>query len=180
MTPITSFTDALRVAIENGGYEGADQMIREALLRRVISVDCTHGRVYAHRFANRELGTLNKKGYRVATLHLDGQRRQIKIHRAIWIARHGLIPKGKVIDHINRLKSENRLSNLRLASPALNSRNRRSYKGSRNPAAKLTFRRAQGIRRKHQQGGTYQEIAINLGVSKSLVAQIVRNELWAA
>lgn len=51
--------------------------------------------------------------------------RQCKVHRLIWEAVHGTIPKGFEIDHINGVKSDNRISNLRLVTHAQNMQNRK-------------------------------------------------------
>lgn len=45
-----------------------------------------------------------------------GKRRGFSVHRAVWEAFVGEIPKDKTIDHCNRDPSDNHLSNLRLAS----------------------------------------------------------------
>jgi hypothetical protein len=53
----------------------------------------------------------------------DGVRRSWMIHRAILNA-----PKGTQVDHINGNKLDNRRENLRLATPAENTRNRKPPK----------------------------------------------------
>lgn len=45
------------------------------------------------------------------------------VHRVIWEMLNGPIPKGHVIDHINGDPFDNRVENLRLASPSQNARN---------------------------------------------------------
>ena len=45
------------------------------------------------------------------------------IHRLVWEMHYGKIPKGMVIDHINRNKTDNRIENLRLATKSQNARN---------------------------------------------------------
>lgn len=44
-------------------------------------------------------------------------------HRLIWIYHHGAIPAGLEIDHINRRRTDNKISNLRAVSRSLNRRN---------------------------------------------------------
>ena len=45
------------------------------------------------------------------------------VHRVIYEMHFGAIPKGTSIDHINQVKDDNRLENLRLASKSLNEAN---------------------------------------------------------
>ena len=49
-------------------------------------------------------------------------------HHMVWMRAHGDIPEGKVIDHINENKADNRLENLQLLTHGQN--NRRSVKGN--------------------------------------------------
>ena len=44
-------------------------------------------------------------------------------HRIVWVLHNGDIPEGKIIDHINRNPSDNRIENLRLTDPAGNLEN---------------------------------------------------------
>lgn len=159
-------------------YHG-DHMAQDAIIRGFIRVDTTKGIAYATRFSNKQLGSINKGGYRVFTLHLDGKRRQIKLHRLIWIAKNGIPSEGMVIDHINRDRQDNRIENLRLADNKLNSSNRRSYIGSENPSAKITAYIANTIRKEYEILHSYQKTANKFIVSKSLVAQIIRREIWS-
>lgn len=48
-----------------------------------------------------------------------------KAHRLIWCMHYGSIDKGKQIDHINGLVSDNRLNNLRLVDHKENGRNQK-------------------------------------------------------
>jgi hypothetical protein len=49
------------------------------------------------------------------------------LHRLIWVYHHGVIPKGKLIDHTDRNPLNNCIENLRLATPAENQLNRRDF-----------------------------------------------------
>lgn len=44
-------------------------------------------------------------------------------HRIIWEMFNGAIPEGKEIDHINGVKSDNRIENLRLCDRHINCKN---------------------------------------------------------
>lgn len=69
------------------------------------------------RFAGEEAFTAISNGYRVG--RLDGVK--YYAHRLIFALAHGVWPEQ--VDHINHDRLDNRLLNLRAASPALNSRN---------------------------------------------------------
>lgn len=68
-------------------------------------------------------GCLNKtRGYRSITIN----RIAYMEHRIVWIIINGDIPSELQIDHINRIKNDNRIENLRLVNRSLNQMNRNS------------------------------------------------------
>lgn len=60
----------------------------------------------------------DKAGYRIISIKCQ----QYKAHRLAWLYVYGEFPAG-ILDHINRVKSDNRISNLREASKAENAVN---------------------------------------------------------
>lgn len=142
-----------------------------------VFVDPFDGSAYTIRCGQypRKLGTENAAGYLVCTLHFKGQRKQVKLHRLIWLATWGAIPSGYMPDHINQIRNDNRAINLRLVTAKGNAENRRSYAGEANPAAVLTSELVETIRNTN---ASYSTKARIFGVSKSLIAQISRRELW--
>ena len=73
-----------------------------------------------------------KIGYRAGTIATTKYRRIVinqkfyAEHRLIWIYFNGDVPDGLQIDHINRIKYDNRIENLRLVTNAENALNRNS------------------------------------------------------
>jgi hypothetical protein len=72
----------------------------------------------------REAGSIAKDGYRVILLH----KKIYTAGRVAWVLTHGDIDETKQIDHINRVRDDNRLANLRLVTQAVNSMNRGEFK----------------------------------------------------
>jgi hypothetical protein len=63
-------------------------------------------------------GSPNNRGYLVTQIN----RERYLNHRLIWLHVHGFFPEHQ-IDHINRIRSDNRLENLREVSQSCNMRN---------------------------------------------------------
>lgn len=71
-------------------------------------------------------GFKNKAGYWYVKVY----QKRIALHRVIWIMHNGEIPPGMVVDHINRVRDDNRIENLRIASYKTNARNMSIKKGN--------------------------------------------------
>lgn len=75
------------------------------------------------RSTGRAVGTIEHAGYLVA--RVDGGTH--RVHRMLWAMAHGEWPTGE-IDHINGVRTDNRLANLRDVPKALNAQNLRGAK----------------------------------------------------
>ena len=69
-----------------------------------------------------EAGCIEKYGYRY--IKVDGA--QYFAHRLAWMYVHGVDPAELQIDHVNQVKDDNKMSNLRLATHQQNQRNNKS------------------------------------------------------
>ena len=71
-------------------------------------------------------GYNNSNGYRIITIN----KRSYKAHRLAWLYTYGEFPSGS-IDHIDRDKGNNAITNLRIATAAENGQNRNAAKGKK-------------------------------------------------
>lgn len=86
-------------------------------LRAEISYVPEDGSFVRNRTGRKSIGSVNSNGYRVISVLGHAY----NAHRLAWMLHHGEIPD--FIDHINQDKADNRLANLRLASPSQNKAN---------------------------------------------------------
>ena len=93
-----------------------------AYLRERYTYDPETG-VIRHKGRDRAVkGTDNNHGYRRTTIGSDKDRIWVLLHRAAWALYYGRWPTE--IDHLNGIKTDNRLCNLREVSRGENDQNR--------------------------------------------------------
>ena len=63
---------------------------------------------------NRQVGWTHPSGYKYITIWEEGKQRNMLFHRVAYALYHGIDPYPLEVDHINRVKSDNSITNLRL------------------------------------------------------------------
>lgn len=109
-------------------------------------------------------------------------RKSHKAHRVSWILHNGAIPDGLLVCH----KCDNGLcvnpKHLFLGTTQDNIADKvkkgRQYRGNRHHNAKLTFEKAQEIRKLFSEGRTRREMCLMYSVSPATIASVVFGELW--
>lgn len=101
----------------------ADSNLTAARARELYRYDAASGILYRRHATREKVGKAKSNGYLV--VGVDGKNYQA--HRVIWLIVHGKWPDGD-IDHLNRIKTDNRLENLRDVSHKVNARNRPAEK----------------------------------------------------
>lgn len=169
-----------------------DEMIACSLANGDILCDVEAGKVYGTRgpggmrLSNpRELGFKHPNGYIYVSISCTGVKKQARAHRIIYIAAHGGIPEGMVIDHINGVKDDNRIANLQALTPEDNSRKAKldgAYEGNSDPSRNkrmIPYEIRREIAYQNMvEGISYKDLAIRYGVSKSTVGNIVHEYGW--
>lgn len=84
-------------------------------------------------------GSADSQGY--VGIRIDGRRH--KAHRLAWLYVHGRWPES-FIDHINQVRKDNRISNLREATRSLNGHNRPKPKHNTSGFKGVSFHRKTG------------------------------------
>lgn len=87
------------------------ELITQAELKKLFFINPETGE--CRRRDGRKTGSLTQKGY----LRTNVLGREYRVHRLIWLWVHGEHPpENMTIDHINGVKTDNRIGNLRLAT----------------------------------------------------------------
>ncbi len=128
--------------------------------------------------ARRELSQrLNRTGYPVVRLTVDGRYKEHPVHLLVLLAFAGPRPEGKVTRHLNGVPTDNRLGNLRWGTPKENTADmfrHGRFRGGRSRAlkegeiAEVVARRSAGER--------LSVLAEAFGMSEASISRIARGK----
>jgi Drexlerviridae HNH endonuclease len=98
-------------------YRDGSLFWKKSTRGKVIAGKVIAGKV----IAGKEAGTSCRVGgyYQIAFM-----RKSCKRSRLVWIWHNGSIPEGMEIDHINRVRDDDRIENLRIVTDRQNNRNK--------------------------------------------------------
>ena len=159
-----------------------DELCVALIEDKLVIVDALNGLVYRTRgpggvpLIKPELCPGSKvNGYLTANLTARGEKKQIRLHRLIWIYVNGVPPADKIVDHRDSNKGNNRISNLQLLTPESNS-SKAARDGLYKPNYKIRPEQRAILIADYQTGVfTHQALATKYGVSKHLVSKLVTN-----
>lgn len=118
--------------------------LTQAILKSLLTYDPETG-VFTNRtfrglraLEGTEAGNITSNGYIDVTI----RKRKYKAHRLAWLYMYGEWPKNN-IDHINRIKTDNRISNLRDVTQAENGRNKSTHKNNTSGVTGVDYHKGQ-------------------------------------
>ena len=149
------------------------EILKEIVNSGRVFVDQEKGKIYSlvqrgKRGEKVLLKGAELNGYTVHKLFYKGKKYAFRAHQLVLASDGQFATEGLVIDHINRDKKDNRLSNLRIATPQEN------YHNSDRCHIGLSEGEKEEIAEIYWQGEhTLREVAELVGISKSRVQQVV-------
>ena len=115
-------------------------------------------------------------------LKVGGSGQNFRVHRIVAAAFIGPCPDGMEVAHNNGIASDNRLENLRYATPAENTADKWQHGtmmcGEAVPSSKLAACQVQEIRRLRAQGVKLEAIKDQFGISIAQVSRIANSKRW--
>lgn len=128
-------------------------------------------------------GWLDKDGYRRVTLRKNGRKNGVGVHRLVLEAFVGPCPDGMAASHVDGVKLNNTLGNLRWEDWSTNNLRRVAHGnlplGEAIASSKLTAEQVASIRAEYTgEYGQLTSLGRKYGVSRVNIANIVKRRWW--
>lgn len=107
--------------------------------QQLLTYDADTGYLYwKHDMCNRRIKAGTRAGSRTTTGYMEIRfgRKPVMQHRVAWFLYHGFLPECQ-LDHINRDKADNRISNLRMAPENAHHNNQNRNIGKNNTSGAI-------------------------------------------
>ncbi len=154
---------------------------------RVKSLDCTHERATKGTFTipGRVMaGSKDTRGYPQMLLAKNGNKKTIKVHRLVASAFIPNPDNKRTINHINGIRTDNRVENLEWATDSENIKHAFAtglmvgMKGEKHPLTKLSNENIREIRLLIACGKRGVDIAKAYNVNPCVISAIKKNKSW--
>ena len=145
----------------------------EEYLLSTYRYDAATGKLIYKKWNREYLGVIYKNGYVYVSVFFRGERFRLRKHRLVFFLVHHRFPKE--IDHLNGIKTDNRIENLREVSGSENQINK-ECKWKKNPDTKLPgiHKRCWGFRTIFRQREIFSSIPEMLFFHTSLLGKRYR------
>lgn len=132
-------------------------------------------------YRRRRNGTLRpvkpaRSGYVQLTTVIDGRKVSCQGHRLAWHTKVGPIEPGLTLDHLNRVKCDNRIENLEPCTSAENTF--RAAHGALNARARLSEADVLAVRRRRAEGESCADLADEFSVTGECIRLIFAGKRW--
>jgi len=116
-----------------------NEIVSQEILKKWLYYNHTVGQFYwRHAKGNtkpwQKAGAMDAYGY----ISIKFMNKFYKAHRLAWLYVHGEMPKGE-IDHVNRIKNDNSIENLRVATRKENNENKLANKNNLSGLKGVSF-----------------------------------------
>jgi len=165
------------------GYEGHYQVSSDGRVRSLDRVVITK-RGFPKPYKSRELVQSINNGYLQLNLHLSGKSSPKLVHHLVAFTFIGERPKGMEINHINGIKTDNRVSNLEYVTPKENTRHAINMglvirpKGEQSSAHKLKDADVLTVKKRLANGELAGRIAKDYGLDTTTIRAIKIGQTW--
>jgi len=122
-------SEVLKHLTKHYDYDVSTGVIRRVLCSTKLREPLADGTLYMKVYG--PAGSITEKGYCKLSFNINGKFKGFAVHRLAWLITYGKWPDGD-LDHINHIKTDNRIANLREVSNLENSKNKPRRKDNKS------------------------------------------------